>query len=524
MFRTARWCRFSALFVLLLAPSATFAQTDLRLVAADVGQPTNLDLLVEIPDDVSAAAAADFQLLEDSRPTLQASTSTPFRSSAWTLTTALVIDTSGSVRRHVAAVAEKLAGFAAALPPNDALAIVTFDDEVYEDVPFEASREQVREGLARMQVRGKRTVLYQALNRGLNLLKQRQSPKTWQRLIVVSDGADESGEMTAATDSVIDLAIAQHVAIDTIWLGPLADATRNTLVRLSERTGGVHTDALTQKQPADISEALERVNTRVNRAVVLSFVRPAVATETTKQVGVSIRGPRTATASMALQIPQSVLPDGQPATSRWVWLLWGLLLLLALYVLYTTAYFVVGRFAPERLALFPFKPLPWLGEKAIELPRLIPTADVPEPKAAERHTVVQRAAPNVRAPERGSGQGLALEVIEGPLKGRRIVVNHPRFQIGAGPDNDLRISADNYLSSTHAMFQTYNGQWMVSDQESSNGTFVNERRVPSGQGQALQHGQVVRMGASQFRVLLEKAAPDPDPPRDPKPPRLSTVR
>ena len=523
MFKTARWSRFSALFALLLAPSATFAQGDLRLVAADVRPPAQIDLLVEIPDDVSAAAAADFQLLEDSRPTLQASTSTAFRSSEWTLATALVIDTSGSVRRHVAAVAEKLGGFTAALPPNDAVALITFDDEVHDDVLFEGSRDQMREALARMQARGKRTVLYQALNRGLDLLKQRQAPRTWQRLIVVSDGADESGEQTAATDSVIDLATAQRVAIDTIWLGPLADATRNTLVRLSERTGGVHTDAFAPKQPADISPALERVNTRVNRAVVLSFIRPAVAAETTKQVGVSLMGSRTA--SMALQIPQSVLSEGQPATSRWTWLLRGLLLLLALYVLYTAAYFAVGRFAPDQLALFPFKPWPSFGEKAIELPPLIPTPTAPEPRA-ERHTVVQRAAPNVRAPERGGGgQGLALEVIEGPLKGRRIAVNHPRFQVGAGPDNDLRITSDNYLSSTHALFQTYNGQWLVSDQESSNGTFVNGRRVPSGQGQTLQHGQVVRMGASEFRVLLETPAQDANPPRDPNPPpRLSTVR
>jgi pSer/pThr/pTyr-binding forkhead associated (FHA) protein len=523
MFRTARWCRFSALFVLLLAPASAFAQSDLRLVAADVRQPTQLDLLVEIPEDVSSPAASDFQLLEDSRPTLQASTSTPFRSSEWTLTAALVIDTSGSVRRHVASVAQKLSDFAGALPPNDAVALLTFDDEVHDDVPFDASRDQLREGLARMQARGKRTVLYQALNRGLDLLKQRDASRTWQRLIVISDGADESSEETAATDSIIDLAIAQHVAIDTIWLGPLADATRNTLVRLSERTAGVHTDALTPKQPADISDALQRVNARITRAVVLSFVRRAVATETTKQVGVSLTGPRTATASLALQIPQSVITDPVPPASRWSWLLWGLLLLLVLYVLYTAAYLVVGRFAPDRLALFPFKPLPWLGEKAIELPPLIPTPIEPESRP-ERHTVVQRAAPNVHVPQRAGAEGLALEVIEGPLKGRRIVVNHPRYQIGAGPDNDLRITSDNYLSSTHALLQAYNGQWLVSDQESSNGTFVNGRRIPSGQGQALQHGHVIRVGASEFRVLLERPAPDANPPRDPNPPRLSTVR
>lgn len=498
MFRTAGRCRLSLLLAFLLTSSSAFAQTDLRLIGADVGQPTEIKFLVELPDDVSSANASDFQLIEDSRATAQASSSTPFRSSEWNLSAVMVIDTSGSVNRHVSAVGEDLADFVAALPPRDTLALVTFDDDVHDDALFDVSREQMGERLKRMRARGKRTVLYQALNRGLDLLVQYPSLRAWQRLIVVSDGADESGEESVATDRVIGRATAQRVAIDTIWLGPMADATRNTLVRLSERTGGVHTDALTPQPPADISIALNRLTARLNRAVVLSFAREVQATGNTQQVGISLTRPRTATGVMALQIPPSTIPEPRRALSEWV--IGGVLALLALYLLYAAAYLLVSRFAPEHLALFPFKPWPTFEETFAPPPAVIPPP-VAQPRS-DRHTVVQRGPVNAAPGGASADRGLALEAIEGPLKGRRIVVNHARFQVGAGPNNDLRIATDTYLSNTHALFQSHDGQWLVSDQGSSNGTFVNGRKLTSGQGHALKHGQVVRMGTSEFRVVL----------------------
>src|SRR4030095_2628187 len=215
MFRTARRCRCSLLIAFLLASSSAFAQADLRLIGADVSQPAQIQFLVELPDDVSAASANDFQLLEDSRATAQASASTPFRSSDWSLTAVLVIDTSGSLRRHVTAVGEDLSDFVGGLPPKDAVALVTFDDDVHDDALFDVPRDQLRERVSRIQARGKRTVLYRALNHGLDLLEQNPVPHTWQRMLVVSDGADQSGDESAATDGVIEPANTLHVAIDT---------------------------------------------------------------------------------------------------------------------------------------------------------------------------------------------------------------------------------------------------------------------------------------------------------------------
>ena len=55
---------------------------------------------------------------------------------------------------------------------------------------------------------------------------------------------------------------------------------------------------------------------------------------------------------------------------------------------------------------------------------------------------------------------------------------------------------DTTISRTHARLGNENGQFMVYDNNSSNGTYVNGVRV---QMQALAPGDVVQFGSSKFR-------------------------
>ena len=93
-------------------------------------------------------------------------------------------------------------------------------------------------------------------------------------------------------------------------------------------------------------------------------------------------------------------------------------------------------------------------------------------------------------------------------------------------NNELRITTDTYLSGMHARIEHSQGQWTVIDLESSNGTFVDGRRLTSGQAHPLHNGESVRMGASEFRVMITSVAaaaaapgskPDVAPPGDTRP-------
>lgn len=507
--------RFGLAAVLLLGASWGAAQTTppgLRLVAVDAERPEELVALVEIPPGLRPGTAGDLALLEDGRTTARASAMNTFRESGWTLAAVLAIDTSGSVAKILPAITDAAPPFVAALPEQDAVALVTFDDHVHSQAPFGTPREQIVSSLQGLQPHGRRTLLYQALTQSLELLAQHPDARSTRRIIVVSDGADESTEDAKSTDDIIERAAGAQVAIDTIWVGTPIASRRNTLVRLAERTGGLHTDAIS---PADLGSAvaagLTAIAAHVDAGVVLTFARNVDQSTTTSTIGVTIPARTMAPSIVAMQIAGSTAPTAATAATPW-WLLL-LLGLVAVYVLYAVAYALVLWLAPDRIDMFPFRPWPPFGSP---VPEAVPDV-IPDPPRRPRRgaTMVQRqAAVHGVTP---NGPVLVLEAIGGPLKGQRITVSHTRFQVGYGTDNDLRIPSDAFLSSTHAVFETANGRWSVRDQDSTNGTFIDGRKLGTGRSHELHSGETLRVGESEFRVRLGEAAASTAPAVQPEP-------
>ncbi len=92
-----------------------------------------------------------------------------------------------------------------------------------------------------------------------------------------------------------------------------------------------------------------------------------------------------------------------------------------------------------------------------------------------------------------------------PLAGRALFV-------GRNPDNDL-VLTDNTISGRHAMFHLGDAgrRLLVRDLASTNGTFVNDKRVSA--PVALAHGDRVRLGSSVTLELRIQHSPTAAPPR-----------
>jgi hypothetical protein len=92
--------------------------------------------------------------------------------------------------------------------------------------------------------------------------------------------------------------------------------------------------------------------------------------------------------------------------------------------------------------------------------------------------------------------GPRLVVFEGPYAGNVFPLGAAELGIGRDPGQDIPLSADSAASRRHArLIGTYNG-WVLRDEGSSNGTWVNGVRI---QEQPLFPGDTVRIGATQFR-------------------------
>jgi pSer/pThr/pTyr-binding forkhead associated (FHA) protein len=75
--------------------------------------------------------------------------------------------------------------------------------------------------------------------------------------------------------------------------------------------------------------------------------------------------------------------------------------------------------------------------------------------------------------------------------------------IGRGPTNDLTLPADSKISRTHAELRRRDGQWILVDLGSSNGTKVNNRPIEQ---HLLRAGDRIQLGGS--TILF---APGEDP-------------
>ncbi len=80
---------------------------------------------------------------------------------------------------------------------------------------------------------------------------------------------------------------------------------------------------------------------------------------------------------------------------------------------------------------------------------------------------------------------LSFAGVKVPLVGKMLV----------GRDRSCDIHIDNILvSKRHALIHKIKDEWFVTDLESTNGTFVNDERVPAGKYLKLSRGDHIRVG------------------------------
>jgi pSer/pThr/pTyr-binding forkhead associated (FHA) protein len=136
------------------------------------------------------------------------------------------------------------------------------------------------------------------------------------------------------------------------------------------------------------------------------------------------------------------------------------------------------------LYLFVWRSLKTVASGLSDRPRS--TVSVPAPPPA---------APPARASKRRGGSGVPTNVVIHGKDGRRIgsFKLTGDIEIGRADHCTIRL-ADTYASQVHARLSARNGSWTIEDLGSTNGTFLNERRLES--PSQVRSGDKVRIGTT----------------------------
>ena len=98
-----------------------------------------------------------------------------------------------------------------------------------------------------------------------------------------------------------------------------------------------------------------------------------------------------------------------------------------------------------------------------------------------------------------------LEGVSAGLEGRRFSLRSGRQTVGRGGTNDIVVE-DSSVSSAHAWVINQHGHYLIMNTLSTNGTFVNDKRIHEA---ILKHGDHIRMGQAEFVFLTrERGAGD----------------
>jgi len=130
---------------------------------------------------------------------------------------------------------------------------------------------------------------------------------------------------------------------------------------------------------------------------------------------------------------------------------------------------------------------------------------VPQPSgSADAPTTATARAPSGAGPRSASpvpsadrGQAGRIVITSGPRAGLELELPETGLTIGRSSGSGLQIT-DDYTSTNHAKIVRWRDQWVVQDLGSTNGTFVEGKRIS--ESTTVRVGSSVRIGTTTFEL------------------------
>jgi Ca-activated chloride channel family protein len=152
------------------------------------------------------------------------------------IATALLVDTSGSVKHVMPKVQSAAISYIDSLRPDDDVLLIEFADTVKVMLPFTTNKQALLNDVRAMRARGN-TALYDAIFEAITSLEDKKGRKS---IIVCTDGKDDNGKDHPLSRKTLEEVVAAankiNVPVFTIGLGMKVAAA--ALSKIAKETGG----------------------------------------------------------------------------------------------------------------------------------------------------------------------------------------------------------------------------------------------------------------------------------------------
>jgi hypothetical protein len=391
---------------------------------------------------------------------------------------ALALDTSGSVGEQDLARTRELAlGILGSLPPGSEVAVLTFDDQSRVVQPRTSQPDEVRKALSQARIAGRYTALYDALYDASRYLQE--VPAARKAIVLVTDGKDENSSLNLEDG----LRVAEENGIPVFAVG-VGHVEERILRRIAKLTGGDYLLATEARGPALAGRILER---------------PLPSTAPSAQP----------LSSPPASVPAAIPPPlrAAPAEPRHSELLLWAALVGGLVVAALLAWLALGRPRPAprcsrcgRVLGTPFSECPFCAAED----RLSSSPEEsPLPESSLSETVVARLSSTEEYLEKTITlqEKPILLVTAGASVGQVFNLSLESVtSIGRAKANDI-VLEDVAISSQHCRIRPENGLFVVHDLRSTNGTFLNERKITRAQ---LNSGDTVKVGETSLQFRMDQ--------------------
>ena len=128
-----------------------------------------------------------------------------------------------------------------------------------------------------------------------------------------------------------------------------------------------------------------------------------------------------------------------------------------------------------------------------------PPADDAADNASDKTTVIQGLTLNADM-QKAKEQEACLIIIRGSPQGHRFFLTVPEMTVGRDPSADISV-ADQGISRKHAKLTKEDGKVRLTDLGSSNGTFINDKKINSGDSVLLAKEDMIKLGNTIFKFL-----------------------